>query len=192
MPNWCNTDYKIFGDKEELDKLYDTVVELSKMKEPRIENGFGILWLGNLVDALGGDWLTIYCRGQITDWGRDEDCVRLCTETAWAEMGKVRAFLKDKFPSFEIYYISEEPGMCEYYTNDKDGSIFHTKYAVDLEDYDYEYFETIEDAAEWINSIEKLDFNVEPTEESIREAFRKFEEEHEDRYIQFIKFEYDD
>jgi len=191
MPNWCNTDYKIFGEKEELDKLYSIIEELAKLPEPRIPNGFGKLWLGCLIDALGGDWDDVYCRGEITDYRRDEDCVVIATETAWAEMDLVRHFLEEKFPSFDIYYISEEGGMGEYYTNDKDGSIFHTRYAVDLEDYDYEYFETIEGAAEWINKAEGYDFHVEPTEESIRAAFDEFEEENEDRYVNFIKFKYD-
>ena len=192
MPNWCSTTYKIFGEKEELDELTTVIDALNDMTEPRVENGFGKLWLGCLVDALGGDWQEIYCRGDITSYCRENNYLRIDTETAWEEMDQVRHFLEEKYPTIRIYYISEEPGMCEYYTNDKYGSVFHTKYAVDFEDYDYEYFETIEDAAKWINSIPEFNFNVEPTVESIREAFDKFEEENEDRYIQFIEFEYDE
>jgi len=191
MPNWCSTTYRFYGGKEERDLLFNTIEELKNLPEPRVENGFGKLWLGCLIDALGGNWQNVYCRGEIVDYANYEDYLEIDTETAWGEMYDVRQYLQVRFPRLIIYYMSEEPGMGEYYTNDKDGSIFHTKYAVDIEDYDYECFETLEDTAKWINSVPGYNFNVEPTVESIKEAFDKYEEENEDCYIRFIEYEYD-
>ena len=65
MPNWCNTSYKFVGDKEEIADLYNKLQSLNDMPEPLVENGFGKLFLGCVVNLFGGDWKEIYCRGEI-------------------------------------------------------------------------------------------------------------------------------
>lgn len=52
MPNWCDTQYKIVGKKEEAVDLYNKILQLQEMKEPLEPNGFGLLWLGCLVKKL--------------------------------------------------------------------------------------------------------------------------------------------
>lgn len=37
-----------------------------------------------------------------------------------------------KYPSIRYYFQSEEPGMVEYLTNDKEGKYFKDKYCVDV------------------------------------------------------------
>jgi len=196
MPNWCYTTYKIFGPKEDRDKLYNAIEELKNLPEPRVKNGFGNLWLGCLVDYFGGDWNTIYCRGDIVDYDNEDEYLRICTETAWAEMCETRHFLEYVFPNLTFYYISEEEGMCEYYTNDKDGSIFHTKYYLDTSDFDdidKEDFLTIEAAAKYIK--ENLpDLEFEPTIDSINQAFNDLMEQdgNEDKYIALHEYVYEE
>ena len=56
MPNWCFTVYKCVGSPKEVRKLYDVIDSNCKRKEPRVKNGFGPLWLGCIIDELGGDW----------------------------------------------------------------------------------------------------------------------------------------
>ena len=56
MPNWCSTAYVIEGNVKEVKSLYELMKGLQERKEPSVENGFGISWLGCLVDGLGGDW----------------------------------------------------------------------------------------------------------------------------------------
>lgn len=192
MPNWCLTSYRIYGPKVQRDKLVTAIRELEALEKPRVDNGFGNLWLGCLVDYFGGDWKKIYCRGYITDWNETDEYITMDTETAWGEMGEVRDFLEEQLPGLTIYYMSEEPGMQEYYTNDETGEIFHTRYLLDVclftsdIDMDPEYFETIEDAADYLN---KHGFVCEPTIESISEVLKKFSDEHEDDYISFNEFQ---
>ena len=191
MPNWCSTTYRIYGDKEQRDALFSAIDDLTKPEEPRVPNGFGKLWLGCLIDSLGGDWHSVHCRGDIDNYYQEEDCLVVCTETAWAEMHEVRHFLEEKFPGLTIYYISEEPGMAEYYTNDKDGSIFHVRYAID-DDYDVNTFMTLEEVADFLNGANLRDWTIEPTEESIRKAIDEYESEDEENYCRFIEYEYED
>ena len=42
---------------------------MKEQKEPSVPNGFGKTWLGCLVNALGGDYNKIHCRG---DWSNLE------------------------------------------------------------------------------------------------------------------------
>ena len=193
MPNWCATTYRVYGDEKQRKKLYSIIEELDKLPEPRVQNGFGNLWLGCIIDYLGGDWNEIACRGDITSYYKTKDYIQIDMETAWRELHEFRHYVEKKLPGLKIYYIADEPGMCEYYTNDKDYSIFHTRYHLDFEDYDSEYFESLEDLAKWMNGIEDHRFsNVEPTWESISAAFEQYQEKNDDVYCQLIEYEYYD
>lgn len=192
MPNWCDTHYRILGDKNQIDELYKAIEHLKSLPEPFVKNGFGKLWLGCLVNYLGGDWQKVNCRGEITDYMRDEESLDIYTMTAWAECNEVRAFLEDKFPDISIYYLAEEPGMCEYYTNDEDGSIFHAKYMLYIEDIlDGDYYWTLQEVAKAINDLGIGGLHVEPTEESINNVLSDYEESHDDFYYSFEKFQID-
>lgn len=63
MPNWCYSGVRVEGPKDKVRKLYHMMKNLEEMKEPLLENGFGLTWYGNLVHILGEDWQKIYCRG---------------------------------------------------------------------------------------------------------------------------------
>lgn len=84
MPNWASTEY-IFKakDHEQAKDLYEKIDSLAKMEEPLVENGFGKLWMGCLVNLLGGDWNKVYCRGEIIDYNLNGDIVSISCETAW-------------------------------------------------------------------------------------------------------------
>lgn len=131
MPNWCDTQYKIIGKKEEVQDLYSKIQRLQNMEEPLEPNGFGNLWLGCLVTILGGDWNKIYCRGHIIDYSLDDSVLSIDTETAWSEMQEVRQFIQQIYPSLEILYYEEEPGWGIYQTNDHDKRFFSFRYILD-------------------------------------------------------------
>lgn len=190
MPNWCYTDYKVFGKRESLEKLESIMKELENQEKPRVENGFGKLWLGCIIDYLGGNWQDINCRGYIIDHQLFDEELSFSTETAWGEMNEFREFLEKKIPDIKIYYMSEEPGMCDYYTNDKDGSVFHTRYYLDACDMDFEpeYFWDIQEVADYLNKT-NLGIVFEPDEESIKQKLEEYREEHEDEYVELYKFE---
>ena len=194
MPNWASTAYVFKAkDQEQAKDLYNKIDSLSKMAEPLVENGFGKLWMGCLVNLLGGDWNKVYCRGEIIDYNLTDNHVSFDCETAWDEMPEFRHFLEQQYPSSKIYYQVEECGNDVYITNDADGEYFPDRYCLDSYD-GLEYFETIEEAAEYIG--ETIGKEVPPDFAKIENAIDDYMEEHDnsdESWMSFHKFEvYDD
>ena len=190
MPNWASASYVFKGaDDKQAKDLYEKIDSLSKMTEPLVPNGFGKLWMGCLVNLLGGDWDKVYCRGEIIDYNLNGDIVSISCETAWGEMPEFRHFLERQYPGSKIYYQVEECGNCVYATNDAEGEYFKDRYCLDSYD-GLEYFETIEEAAEFIGErIGKellLDFA------KIESAIDDYMEEHDnsdESWMSFHRFE---
>ena len=137
MPNWCSTRYACTGDQNELQSLYERMNRLAQMKEPLKPNGFGTTWLGNLVEDLGVDFNKVQCRGSWDGLELDGGVLRFWTETAWYRCTEVEDLIKEKYPSMEIFFICEEPGMAIY---EKNNNVFFPEdYIVDIEDDDTYY-----------------------------------------------------
>lgn len=83
MPNWCSSSYVLVGSADEVKELYGIMKKLEQRKKASIENGFGITWLGCLVDALGEDWKKVSCRGEWNVVSKRGNTLRFTTETAW-------------------------------------------------------------------------------------------------------------
>ncbi len=66
MPNWCDTEIILFGNEQDLKSLHNHLEQIAKRN--RVENGFGNLWEGNLLDSYGIDWHGVDCRGEITNY----------------------------------------------------------------------------------------------------------------------------
>jgi hypothetical protein len=130
VANYSDSSVTIRGNKQDINELYDIMVNLEKMKEPAVKNGFGTTWLGCLVEALGSSWQEVSCRGD---------------------------FIKQKFPSIEIFFLSCEPGCLYFVSNDSDSCYYPDRYIVDLctvdGEYLTEYFENLETALNWINKL---------------------------------------
>ncbi len=155
MPNWCFTSYVLEGSDKEIEKIDILLDKLMSRKKPAIENSFGTNWLGCLVNALGGDWQKIPCRGTWSNKERTGNILRLTTETAWSPMNEVFNLIREKFPSVRYFYAAEEPRNELYSTNDVDGKYFPERYHIDLCDlevnYDSEYFTTADAVLDYIN-----------------------------------------
>lgn len=152
MPNWCLTEYKCVGIPKEVRELHKVLKYIDRRKTTIVRNGFGKWWLGNLVTKLGGRWEDYRCRGEIIDYSLDGDILIISQSTAWCEQEGVRRIIQEKFPSIKVYYREEEPGCGVYYTNDTTGCYFPEQYLID-NDEEPRYFETIEDAAEWVSDL---------------------------------------
>lgn len=126
MPNWCSTAYAIEGNATELKKLYELMKDLEKRQKPSVQNGFGTTWLGCLVEALGESWEKIYCRGTWDNLKFNGEVLTFNTETAWSPCNEMFDMVCEKYPTLRYFYQSEEPGMCEYWTNDDEGKYFLT------------------------------------------------------------------
>ena len=189
MPNWASTTYVMKAEPVQAKDLYDKIESLNQMKEPLVENGFGKLWMGCLVNLLGGDWNKVYCRGEITSCDLEDGHVCISCETAWGEMPEFRHFLEQQYPGSKVYYCVEECGNCVYATNDTEGKYFKDRYCLDFYD-GLEYFETIEAAAMFIS--EKIGKTLKPDYAEIEKEIDDYLEEHDDDeecWMSFHKFE---
>ena len=120
MANVCTTNYVIEGDKNELHALYQTMFEIQKNgNEGYYSNG-----LIDLVEKIGLDPKDIECRGGWYDLKFTDNNLCVTFETAWTPCYEVIHLINDKFPSFRIYYKSEEPGCEIFIKNDVDGKYF--------------------------------------------------------------------
>lgn len=190
MPNWCFTDYRIYGNKTQRGTLLAELHVLNGLPKPRVENGFGNLWLGCIIDALGGDWHTVECRGQVLDFENYDDYLRISTESAWAECNEFRHFLEEKFPDLSVYHMSEELGCAGIWTNDMTGDVFEENWYLDscLSEFDSDYFYSLEEVADYINDVAGEN-SVEATKESIDAFLEKYSEEHDDEYLTLYQIE---
>lgn len=188
MPNWCSTSYVVTGDKNEVRDLYEKMRSLEEREKPLVKNGFGVTWLGNLVTLLGRSWEEVYCRGE---WSEltvdiDNDELRFCTMTAWAELRQLRHFLQEKYPSLTFYFRSEEPGMCIFQTNDKEGIYFPERYKVEHWDEEGEY---CMDEKEVFDTVSDITGTTVQNLEEMNKAIDTYNEVHEYEPIYIYVFE---
>lgn len=188
MANWCYTAYVVEGDAEEVKNLYELMKGLQERKEPSIKNGFGTTWLGCLVDALGGDWNKVWCRGEWDNLQFDGTVLRFSTMTAWSPCNETFDLVCKKFLSLRYFYQSEEPGMVEYRTNDREGKYFPDRYIADIctadGEYFCEYFTDLSSLFGWleeiaeqpVKSLQEVDALVEEWEKVNEDAFGNIHE----------------
>ena len=187
MPNWCDVVYKCIGDPKEVRSLYKIIKANDKRKTSRVKNGFGTLWIGNIIDALGEDWEKLRCRGEIIGYHIENDLLTIYQSTAWCEQEGFRECIEKKFPSIKVYYREEEPGCDVYYTNDAYRNYFPERYLLNNNDEPL-YFNTIKEAAEYVSGI--VNQKVEANMEAIEKALDNYEEEHEDDDVYFSFHEF--
>lgn len=181
MPNWAYSVYKIKGSEEEVAALHKTIQDLEQREESLLPNGFGKLWLGNLVHALGGDWEKVYCRGQILDYSLENGILKINTETAWGEMSDVRHLIETKYPSLQIFFQTEECGMCIFQTNDATGEIFPERWLLDYNDekeniFIWEYFTDLPAVIQYLKDNGVIEKDIQPTKEAIVAVLSEIEE----------------
>ena len=176
MPNWAYTIYIVRGEGEEVARLHQLINDLDNRAESLLPNGFGKLWMGNLVHALGGDWEKVYCRGKILDYDMTADgAFRFDVESAWGELDEVRALILSRFSKLDIRFQSEEPDMDYFSTNDDSGTTFSDRWVLDWEDaardFDVrEYFPDLPAVAAFLKEQNIISDAIAPTESSLRSA----------------------
>lgn len=187
MPNWCNTSYKFVGDKEEIADLYNKLQSLNDMPEPLVENGFGKLFLGCVVNLFGGDWKEIYCRGEI-DYMEicGDSMIQLSTMTAWGDMPEVWDFVCKNYPSIEYYYLAEEGGLCYYVNSDTTGEYFPEKYYILHAEGYSEYLDDDEELLEYI--AEKIGAAEIESIDQLDQLLEQYNKEHANEEIYYHEF----
>lgn len=187
MPNWCCTSYIFLGEATEIADLYKKLKELEDMPEPLVENGFGKLFLGCVVNHFGGDWNKIYCRGEI-DYMElcGEEMLQLSTMTAWGDMPEVWDFVCEKYPSITYYFLAEEPGMCYYVNSDDTGEYFPEKYLIDDCANGQEYANDDEELFE--EMAKRLEVECIKDFTQLSELLEKYNEKNPDEEIYYYEF----
>ncbi len=187
MANCCMTTYKCVGDKKELNELWRILEKNRKRKRPRVKNGYGMQWLGCIIDTMGLDWKEYTCRGEVVDFRLEHDVLTIWQDTAWTEQEGFRLAIEKRFPSLKVYYREEEPCCDVFSTNDAEGRFFPERFMIDQYE-DPQYFRTIEEAAEAATAI--VGHMVGSTPLAIAEALDDYCEEHEDEDLFFSFHEF--
>lgn len=180
MPNWCFTNYKIYGNEKPLRSLYNKMKRLENRKKSLLPNGFGKNWLGNLVKRLGGNPNSVHCRGNWTNLKFEHEdgfpVLRFDTQTAWSRMDEVESLIetyhKDRGEQVSIFFLSEELGNGIFETNDEKGDVFPEQVIVDDEQNSMEYF-TEENAIAYLNERADGEMEVLTWEDAVRFCDRR-------------------
>ena len=174
MPNWCDTTYKLVGKESDLRAIKQILDKMRERNTPIHPNGFGYMWLGELVSKLGFDWEKYSCRGEITGYSLDDEVLDIYQQTAWCEQEGVRMAITEKFPDITVYIKEEELGCELFRTNDVSGDYFPERYLLVTPE-DYYYCETIEEVARMVATL------VGPPVDSSFEALRDVIDEHQQK-----------
>lgn len=187
MANWASTSYRIEGKKEDLLELLNLCKAFQSKERPPMEEKASNEWEGNIVLALG---MKIeegqYLRGFIQECSLDGDVLSIEAEEAWGATD-FRHILEKHYEDMKVYYVVEEEGGEVYATNDDEGKYFDYSFLVDICSDQvgdaWEYFKKKDEALAFI--ARKLHL-----EHISEEEIDRWNEDHEDDFINFHEFEY--
>ena len=112
------------------------------------------------------------------------------TETAWSPCNEMFDMVCEKYPTLRYFYQSEEPGMCEYWTNDDEGKYFPDRYYVDVctseEEYYSEYFQDLESVYDWLEGICEVQVK---SRQDVNAIVKQWKEENEDAYCSIHEYQ---
>ncbi|MGN3987009.1 hypothetical protein ACOT15_16795, partial [Bacteroides fragilis] len=170
MPNWNTTDYTLYGNKENIKRLYTDLkktVDIDRTKESKPFTFLGnSYWLGYIKKSLlpeVEEELPVrgeisYIEEDIEDHDNDMASLKLTTETAWVACSELMDKIAGKY-DLQLFYYSEEPGCEIFETNDLEGQFYSFRYMVDSEKEGIEYYDTFEQVAEAIAKMTGIRLN---------------------------------
>lgn len=170
MPNWNTTDYTLYGNKDNIKRLYTDLkntVDIDRTKESKPFTFLGnSYWLGYIKKKLlpeVEEELPVrgeisYIEEDIEDHDNDMASLKLTTETAWVACSELMDKIAGKY-DLQLFYYSEEPGCEIFETNDIEGQFYSFRYMVDSEKEGIEYYDTFEQVAEVIAKMTGIRLN---------------------------------
>ena len=170
MPNWNTTDYTLYGNKDNIKRLYTDLkntVDIDRTKESKPFTFLGnSYWLGYIKKSLlpeVEEELPVrgeisYIEDDIEDHDNDMASLKLTTETAWVACSELMDKIAGKY-DLQLFYYSEEPGCEIFETNDLEGQFYSFRYMVDSEKEGIEYYDTFEQVAEAIAKMTGIRLN---------------------------------
>ena len=170
MPNWNTTDYTLYGNKDNIKRLYTDLkntVDIDRTKESKPFTFLGnSYWLGyikksllpEVEEELPARGEISYIEEEIEDHDNDMASLKLTTETAWVACSELMDKIAEKY-DLQLFYYSEEPGCEIFETNDLEGQFYSFRYMVDSEKEGIEYYDTFEQVAEAIAKMTGIRLN---------------------------------
>lgn len=164
MPNWNTTDYTLYGNKDNIKRLYTDLkntVDIDRTKESKPFTFLGnSYWLGyvkkqllpEVEEELPARGEISYIEEDIKDYGNDMASLKLTTETAWVACSELMDKIAEKY-DLQLFYYSEEPGCGIFETNDTEGLFYSFRYMVDSEKEGIEYYDSWDEVVSVIKSI---------------------------------------
>ena len=164
MPNWNTTDYTLYGNKDNIKRLYTDLkntVDIDRTKESKPFTFLGnSYWLGyikkqllpEVEEELPARGEISYIEEDIKDYGNDMASLKLTTETAWVACSELMDKIAEKY-DLQLFYYSEEPGCGIFETNDTEGLFYSFRYMVDSEKEGIEYYDSRDEVVSVIKSI---------------------------------------
>ncbi len=164
MPNWNTTDYTLYGNKDNIKRLYTDLkntVDIDRTKESKPFTFLGnSYWLGyvkkqllpEVEEELPARGEISYIEEDIKDYGNDMASLKLTTETAWVACSELMDKIAEKY-CLQLFYYSEEPGCGIFETNDTEGLFYSSRYMVDSEKEGIEYYDSWDEVVSVIKSI---------------------------------------
>lgn len=128
MANWVTTIYKIDGDEEQVQKVYEKINETMSMVKPLVVSDFGVQWIGCLVEAFGENCQKVYCRGRVVEYGLSCGVLTVMVDIAESMFcDELLDFFRRQAPGCEVYYLTDDACGTRY-SNDKDWEYFSVFY----------------------------------------------------------------
>ena len=164
MPNWNTTDYTLYGNKDNIKRLYTDLkntVDIDRTKESKPFTFLGnSYWLGyikksllpEVEEELPARGELSYIEEEIEDHDNDMASLKLTTETAWVACSELMDKIAEKY-GLQLFYYSEEPGCGIFETNDTEGLFYSFRYMVDSEKEGIEYYDSWDEVVSVIKSI---------------------------------------
>ena len=164
MPNWNTTDYTLYGNKDNIKRLYTDLkntVDIDRTKESKPFTFLGnSYWLGyikkhllpEVEEELPARGEISYIEEDIKDYGDDMASLKLTTETAWVACSELMDKIAEKY-DLQLFYYSEVPGCGIFETNDTEGLFYSFRYMVDSEKEGIEYYDLWDEVVSVIKSI---------------------------------------
>jgi len=124
MANYCKTKYVITGSNEDISNLNSIFQRLLK-EEVNKSSNVDNTWLGHIVNELDENPDNISCRRWFESVKlKNSSTLSLTTWSAWSPCYELFELIVKKFPTLQYYFISSEPGLAVYITNDADKKYF--------------------------------------------------------------------
>lgn len=153
MANICNTTYEIYGTKEELNKLKNSLEKAKEIAKNDKDNYEKTPWVSDLYKAITGkaDYDNFAeGDGNMFFISCEDERIVIDMDSKWAKVEEFEDILNKYFEDLSIFYITEEFGCGIWETNDTKGDVFEGKYYAEI-DGDGDYFNNDDELLEYVN-----------------------------------------